>query len=782
MSKDNKNKDELSLEEKRRQYELERQRAKQEREANRLKNDLRDDVSGRAKVPAGQQTVPATLSKFFGKSVLVIFIIIILIVAIIGSSLVGVIIGYIDTAREVPTSLLTIKEQTSYVYDKDGEQIAALTGTSNINRELVSFTEIEDTYIDEAFMAIEDRTFKTNAGIDPRRIMGAVINLVLSSGEVSYGGSTITQQVVKMLTGDNEVSYQRKVEEWYRAVKLTEQLSKAEIMNLYLNLVPMGNNYIGIQTAAKAYFNKDAKDLNLAECALLAGIPRSPASYNPKTELGRKNAQNRQRAVLQSMLEVGFITDQQFTDAINYELVYSDKGLSYTGQEVNSYYEEFTIKQVTEDLIKAGYPEAQARQMVQNGGLRIYTALDSDTQNHLDSMFKDKSNFQRYPAMFVNSPETPEAGLIILDNLNNTIVAMQGGYGEKRANLVLNRATDIHRQPGSSIKPLAVYGPAVELDLATGATIIKDEPVHMDIANPGKLWPRNVYLSYYGNMSTREALKISANVPAVKVLNEVGVDTAKNFLLEMGIDLRNDTTGLSLALGGLSYGLSPLQMGNAFTTFANGGLFAESKTYTKVLDSNGDLLLENKPQYEQVFSAESAYMMEKLMQEAFHGPNQASRFTGTFHYRLNPLRNANGEEIATSGKTGTSDDNIDKWSIIQTPYYTASGWFGFDNRIKRTEIAHIDAYNIHQMTFDILEYMHRDTPGTDWEQPAGIVELRVNRATGYQSNNGYIEYFKSDSPITPTSTRGSDGETYNYIRTDRIPGYYENFAENNGYR
>lgn len=783
MDKDKDKKNNLSLSEKRKLYQKEQEEKLQNKEMTYLKNSIRRDMSGRPKIANNDLTTAGLLGKFVGKSVLIVIVIILIIMALIGSTLIGILVGYIATAKEVPSSLFTITQQTSYLYDKNGEQIAALTGDSNINRELIDYSQVSKTYIDEAFIAIEDRTFNTNIGIDPRRIAGAAISTLVNRGDSAHGGSTITQQTVKMLTGDNEVSYQRKVQEWYRAVRLTEQLPKNKIMNLYLDLVPMGNNYVGVGSAAKAYFGKEAKDLNLAECALLAGIPKSPASYNPRTELGRKNIQRRQRIVLQSMLDVGFITSDQYEEAINYEIVYSNEDISFTGNEINSYFEEFVIEQVTKDLAASGkYTAAEAYNLIQNGGLHIHTSLDPMVQDKLDELFMRQSNFQRDPSIYANSPEKPDAGTVVIDSKTNNIVAMQGGAGEKKANKVLNRATDIRRQPGSVIKPLAVYAPAVEMDLITGATIVKDEPVHMDVHNPNTEWPTNAYDSYLGSLPVRTNLKISNNVPAVKILNEVGVDTAKSYLAQMGIDLRNDPVDLSLATGSLSYGVSPLQMANGFQTLANGGLYTESKGYTQVLDSNGVVILEFSPDFEQVFSAETSYMMLKMLEDVLEGPTGSSPYYGTL-WDFNQIRNSNGQIIRTSAKTGTTDAFQDEWITMMTPYYTVSNWFGFDNKLKRSYLPQLDYKNQHYATKELFDYIHKDKEAAEWDKPAGIVEFYVSSSTGYQASgnygNSFLEYFKAGSPITPN--RPANGNI-NFLSTDQIPGYYENYAKSNGYK
>ncbi len=394
-----------SLEEKRQAYDQKRRERNKKRELARIKFNLRKRVSGKPDLPNDNLTPAGILGKFAGKLVLLLVIILAVSIIFVGGTGIGIIVGYISTATELSTDLFSIEENlTSYVYDSDGVEIAALTGTSNINRELIHFSEVADTYIDEAFISIEDRTFEDNIGIDPRRIISAVIG-IFGSGD-SHGGSTITQQTVKMLTGEDQVSIQRKVQEWYRAVKLTDTLSKAQIMDLYLNMVPMGNNYVGIQSAAKAYFGKNASELNLAECALLAGIPKSPSSYNPRTELGRKNAQRRQRVVLQAMVDEGHISAAQFEAAMNYELVYNQETIQQPTNTINSYFEEYAIQEVINDLVtQKGYSEAIAYRMVMNGGLQIHTTQDTALQDNLDSYFSNIDYFQTDPGDYVNSPE-----------------------------------------------------------------------------------------------------------------------------------------------------------------------------------------------------------------------------------------------------------------------------------------------------------------------------------------------------------------------------------------
>lgn len=763
----------------------ERARRQEKIEIDRIKLNVRKRVTGKPSRPRNEVTIPGLLGKFTGKVALVFIIILVSLVMILGGTGLGIVVGYINTTEEIPNSLFAIREQTSHMYDKNGEEIAVMTGASNINREIVKYVDIANTYVPAAFKAIEDRSFDENIGIDPRRIISAVISTIVNMGDSDHGGSTITQQTVKMITGDDEVSLQRKVQEWYRAVRLTEQLSKSDIMGLYLNYVPMGNSYVGIQSAAKAYFGKNASELNLAESALLAGIPKSPSSYNLRTELGRKNAQRRQRYVLQAMLEEEMITVQQFEDALNYELVYTPETSGKSVQQIYSYFEEYVMEEVTRDLMATyGYSYNVASGMVLNGGLKIHTTQDPSIQKVLDDMFKDQARFMNDPSLYINNPESPEGAAIIFNNDDISVVAIQGGYGEKEANQVFNRATSARKSPASSIKPLAVHAPAIELDIITGATIIRDHEVFMDYQNPDDPWPLNAYRDYYlGDMTVRDTVKLSNNVPAAKILNLVGIDTASNFLQLMGYDMANQDIGLALATGSFTINPTPMTHGNAYLTFPNGGQYAKAKGYSKVLDPYGTVILEHKPEFTRVFSPETAFMMQKIMEEVLEFETAGQRFLGTAR-RVGKIENAKGEAIASSAKTGSAQNYSDEWIVYQTPYYTGVGWYGFDNRIKTTLIPLEERNLIHYVIGDTLKEAHKELEPRDWVRPAGIIELEICSVSGQLASDGCsyykrTEYFKAGSPITPNEKCGVHSNSK--ADRNRLPSDVDYFKTGKGY-
>jgi penicillin-binding protein 1A len=289
----------------------------------------------------------------------------------------GMLLGYVSTTRPLSISDLTQTDevQTSFVYDIEGNEIARLTGNENMDRIYVPIGDIKDTYIDEAIISIEDERFYDHSGIDLKRIGSAVLSAVANGGTATYGGSTITQQTVKLITGQDQHSTSRKVQEWFAAMALEQELSKDEIMELYINLAPMGNNYVGIQSAAQNYFGKNAADLNLAECAFLAGLPKSPSYYNPSRESGRRNALRRMRIVLSKMHDLGHITDEEYEEALNTELVFVTKTTS-SATQINSYFAEYAVRQVVNDLAEnRSISVSLATTIVYNRGYHIYTTL-----------------------------------------------------------------------------------------------------------------------------------------------------------------------------------------------------------------------------------------------------------------------------------------------------------------------------------------------------------------------------------------------------------------------
>ncbi len=680
----------------------------------------------------------------------------------------GMLLGYVSTTRPLSISDLTQTEevQTSFVYDINGNEIARLTGNENVDRIYVPIGDVKDTYIDEAIISIEDERFYDHSGIDLKRIGSAVLSAVANGGTATYGGSTITQQTVKLITGQDQHSTSRKVQEWFAAMALEQELSKDEIMELYINLAPMGNNYVGIQSAAQNYFGKDASELSLAECAFLAGLPKSPSYYNPLRESGRRNALRRMRIVLSKMHELGHITDEEYEDALNTELVFVSKNTN-TATVINSYFAEYAVREVVNDLAEARQISVSlATTIVYNRGYSIYTTLEPDVQAVLDEAFSDVDLFQKDPSILSDYPEKPQAGMVIMNVQTGAIAAMQGGFGRKPGNLVLNRATDAYRQTGSSIKPLIDYAPALEKEYIVPASIVSDEEVHYDPNDPSRAWPLNSDRSYWGNITVREAVVHSKNTVAVQVWDMVGGSLALWYLRQEGIEIDEDPYPAQ-AVGAFTNGITPLQMCGAYNTLASGGTYTEPHAYTQVLDSSGNVVLECHPVQRSVFSPETCFLMSDMLEGVIR--------EGTASGHADIIYNDDGEYIGTAGKTGTTDDNLDKWFCGYTPYYCAAVWYGYDNRLRQTVIPSCDRANAIEIWYYVMSRIHGDCESVGFAMPDDVVRMEYCAESGArysptdscrEAGNVRSDYFVENSALTPytpcpictSSDEGDDGE------------------------
>ena len=662
----------------------------------------------------------------------------------------GMLIGYISSTNPLSISDISMTDtvETSFVYDINGTVIAKLTGSENVDRIYVAYTEVKDTYIDEAIMAIEDERFLEHSGIDVQRIGSAVLSALFNGGTASHGGSTITQQTVKLITGQDQRSTQRKVQEWFSAMTLEQQLSKDEIMQLYINLAPMGNNYVGIEAGAQNYFGKNAKELSLAECAFLAGLPKSPSYYNPLRESGRRNAMRRMRIVLGKMYELGNITQEEYENALNTELVFKTRTTS-SATTINSYFVEYAVSEVISDVQRErNISRSLAATTVYNRGYHIYTTLEPDVQAVVDEAFMNQELFQSDPEALEDYPEKPQGGMVVINSKTGAIAAMQGGYGEKTVNLGTNRAVDAHRQPGSSIKPLLCYAPALELHLITPSMIYDDKESHLDPSNPDAIWPRNSSGSYRGPVTIRRAVASSINTVAVMVWNDVGGEMALWFLNEVGID-RVTENYPSTAVGGFNYGMSPLEMASAYNTFATGGIYTSPYAYTKVLDSDGNVVLEHVIDSHRVYREDTSFLMTDMLEDVIE--------YGTAADKAHPIENAQGEKISVAGKTGTTDDNVDKWFCGYTPYYSAAVWYGYDNRLRTTEIPKGDRNNAIKIWDYVMQRIHTNLPGAEFQKPDNIVSVTVCTSSGMKANQyckeadaDVTDYFIEDSYLNPT--------------------------------
>ena len=697
-------------------------------ENSALADELRRVLKGKPTVSGFNRSLKHEIVAFLASVFKIVLVAVLCVAFGFGGFGAGMLLGYVSMTKPLSISDITQTDevQTSFVYDSEGNVIARLTGSQNVDRIYIPISEVRNTYLEEAVISIEDERFYEHSGIDIRRIGSAVLSALANGGSATHGGSTITQQTVKLISGNDQHSTSRKIQEWFAAMSLEQELSKDEIMELYLNLAPMGNNYVGVQAAAQNYFGKNASELNLAECAFLAGLPKSPSYYNPLRESGRRNALRRQRIVLSKMFELGYITEEEYQNALNTELLFQSND-EQPANEINSYFCEYAISEVINDVaLTRGISNDLAATIVYNRGYHIYTTLEPNVQAVLDEAFSTRDLFQQDPTLLVDYPEKPQAGMVVINVQTGAIAGMQGGYGPKPGNMVLNRATQAYRSTGSSIKPIIDYAPAIELGIIAPGMIYVDEESHLDPNNPAAAWPLNADRSYAGPMTIRRAVATSKNTIAVKVWYDVGGDTALWFLRQEGIDMTAEGSYPAQAIGSFTTGITPLQMCGAFNTLASGGTYTEPYAYTQVLDSNDNVVLTKTPERHRVYSAETSYIMSDILEDVITN--------GTATGTVSVIHNADGEYIATSGKTGTTDANLDKWFCGYTPYYCGAVWYGYDNRLRQTLIPTIDKPNANRIWYYVMSRIHQDLPGASWERPETVVEMEVCESGYYPSD------------------------------------------------
>lgn len=586
--------------------------------------------------------------------------------------LLGVVAGCIITTDKLQDEDLYITGFVSFVYDKDDNIIGTLKGSENKNRVWVDYEDIPEN-LRNAMIAIEDERFYEHSGIDYKRSIAAFLGYFLP-GFKSHGGSTITQQVVKNITGDDARSVPRKIREQWRALQLEKDHSKEEIIELYCNVIYMANNVYGVKTAASGYFNKDLSELTLGECAYLAGITNSPSKYNPMTTKGRENGYKRQVLILDKMLSLGMISNAEYKEAIQTPLKFNDdykSSSSGASVAVNSYFMDAAVKDLRKDLMGAkGLTETQANNVIYNSGISIKTTMDSNIQTAVNEVFTDVNNFPSNKGKGAGE-KLVQASITVTDPYTGYIVAMYGGYGEKKTAFAFNRATDSQRQPGSAIKPILVYGPMLDMGLITPNMVINEVPVYLNPDDPGTPWPNNSDKSYHGPSTVTQAVKFSYNVVAAMLYDQFSSYRKDflNYLKLSGIDRTNEKQ-ISACLGGFTNGMCTREMVGAFSPFATDGTYNPPITYTTVYDKDGNIYFENPAVSTKVYKTDTAVVMTNILREVVSG--------GTAAGYVN-VKNGKGQAILSAGKTGTTSNKYDVWFCGFTPYYAASVWYGFDN-------------------------------------------------------------------------------------------------------
>ena len=631
--------------------------------------------------------------------------------------------------------------ESSIIYYHDDEVAAndgwveyqTIHGTEN--RIWVDLEEMPD-HLWQAAVAIEDERFFTHDGVDWKRTGGAVLHMFIGM-ENTFGGSTITQQMLKNMTEDNDGTVNRKVREIFRALEFEKNYTKEEILELYLNMIYLGKGCYGVQTAAQYYFGKDVSELTVAECASLIAITNNPSLYGPMYDVTytrddgttitpRELNKQRQLNILRKMSEVGkdgkaedghtpYLTQEEYEAAKEEPLLFTD-GTTDAGEivkkatggiKINSWFVDQVIWDVSADLAKKlDISEKEARILINSSGYRIYTTMDLDIQELAESVYEDRSNLD----VTSRSGQPLQSGITIMDPYTGNIVATVGKVGEKMENLGFSCAT-ARRQPGSSIKPLTVYAPAIENGAVNQGTTFDDYPIQLLNDSP---WPKNSPNKYRGWVNVRTGLQHSINTIAVQTLQAVGTAEAYAFATEkLNLGLVAEDMDISpLGMGGLTHGLSTVEMAAAYSAFVNSGIYTEPRTYLRVEDSEGNVILENESETHVAMKESTAYLMNDMLKNAVNaGTGTSAKFGG----------------MSIAGKTGTTSNNHDRYFVGYTPYYVAAVWTGYEN----PENINYSGNPAITMWKKVMQPLHDNLPNKDFARASeGLTSVTVCADSG----------------------------------------------------
>lgn len=645
-----------------------------------------------------------------------IFIILFLLLCVAGAGIVAAMFfGLFGTEFEITKAELTVGDSNTIIVDKNGNEIANLS--TDEKRKTISISEMSE-YLPKAYIAMEDKRFYSHNGVDIKRTTGAILGKV--TGNSSYGGSSITQQLVKNVTKDDARSgmegITRKVKEWAKAIQVERMISKDQILELYLNIIFVGgNNLHGVELGSKYYFDKSAKDLDLAECAFLAGINSSPTKYNPFDESlnNAESIKSKTLTALSEMKKQGLVNDDAvYTAAVDKV----NAGLPFKNGNTNtnstySYHTDAAIKQVVEQVMEEkGISKELATNYVYGSGLTIYSTEDSSIQAIVEEEFDKpqhqlKGRVKDKDGNLLN--EHSQAAIVIMDHTTGQVVAVGGELGNKYVS-GWNRGTQMIRQTGSSIKPIVDVAPALQEKVITASTVYDDVLTSFSGYKPkDQSAPK-------GLINIRSCIRTSQNIPMVKVMREMTPAKAIEYMKKMGVTTLDDEkdNALPLSIGGLTTGISPLEMAGAYATIANDGVYMTPIFFTKVVDSAGNTVLTPKQEKNRVYSEQNAYIVRSITSEPV-------KSGGTATYCAIP-------GIETCAKTGSTDEYYDRWLCGMTPYYTAACWFGYDNN--ETVVANSNpAGNIWAA---IMKSIHKDLPNKKFNTPNGIVSATVCNVTG----------------------------------------------------
>ncbi len=629
------------------------------------------------------------------------------------------------------------------IYDGNGELINTLTG-DEIHKKL---TLEEMGKLPDAFVAIEDERYYEHNGIDIKRTLHAIANYVFSGGKGSFGGSTITQQLIKITMKDDERSglagIERKIREWSRAVQVEKMLDKKQILERYLNRIYLGSSsgleIRGVEAASIYYFNRYAKDISIAQTAFIAGINNSPNSYNPFSETDNsEKIKTRTLNVLAKMKELGKISEEEYNQAVeetNNGLAF-EKGSQSNGNGGLSFHTAAAINQIAQELSnEMDISYSEAREMAINSGYSIYTTVDPSIQSKMEEEFAlSKYIIQGTSDDGRGKHEPGQSAMVIINPSNGYVVGEVGALGQNQDTLGLNRGLS-ERQPGSSFKPLVTIAPGLENKVINASTLFNDTPTSF-----GTYKPRNDSNSYGGIVSIRDAIKHSYNVTEVKLLSLLGLSKSQDFLSKIGIDVDSSDLGLSMALGAPS--VTPVQMAAGFAMIANKGVYITPTFYTKVVDKSGATIIEAKQEKTRVMTEENAYIESTILQGPVTSGGTAGGYAGVLG------------AMDVGGKTGTSDSAVDRWFCGFTPYYAAACWYGADDGYDYDGKGHRMSYwgstnPAAAIWFPVMKKVHTGLEAKKFEKPAGIVTLTICKTTGKKAKENcrdtYQEIFAEDN-------------------------------------
>ncbi len=633
------------------------------------------------------------------------------------------IVGNIRNMEINMTSVIYVQNEKG-----DWEEYQRLHGAEN--RIWVGIDRMPQ-YLKDAFISIEDERFETHSGVDWKRTLAAVGNKLLKFDSSEFGGSTITQQLIKNVTNDKGRNAMRKFREIVRALLIERQLTKTEILEAYLNTISLGNGICGVQVASNYYFNKDVSELTLTECAALAAITKNPTEYNPVS--GAEANTERRRTVLDKMLELSKITYEEYDKAYNTPLVLDDSREDDLEIEINSYFVDALIDQVIEDLAeKYNLSTSLASTTFYNGGFKIYATVKPEIQEKMEEVYSDIKTYFPQTKKNPNGETVHVQSAMTVMDYSGHIVGIVGGAGQKTTNRGLNRATDSPRQPGSTMKPLGVYALAIDKDIVNYTSSVLDKPIK-NYYEDGKSGPKEWYGYYKGTVRLNYAIRKSMNTIPVRLLQEIGIDTSYDFLvnkLHCKHLVEADKNLSALALGGTNYGLTTTESAAAYAIFGNQGVYHKPTTYYKIERPNGEVVLEYGETGEQAISPASATVMNHLLQEVVYGSEGTGRGISGYN------------SMKAYAKTGTSSESNDLWMVAGTPYYVGSVWYGFDLQSKVN-----NGGAAAKIWKDVMRDVHKDLEKKEFEDSEDVVKKGI----GYYKKNG-----KMDNPIYQSSSSSEE--------------------------